>query len=126
MAMMEQSRIDHYPSAGALRQVAASRELEPRKRKGGRTRDLEAESKGECASVEIETENESGSESGVGSRSGGDERRENGHREWHGGPNRDMQVGAPSGKREEVSVWLRALGGHGLGSRKGSGEKVNT
>lgn len=100
---MEQSRIDNYSPAGAMRRAAAPREMEPRKRRGGRTRDLESESESEGASggeegSESESGSESGGESEHDSRSGGDERRGKGRGERRGGANRDTQVGTPSGK----------------------------
>lgn len=67
IAMMEQSRIDDYSPAGAMRRAGrASRDPVSIRRKGGRTRQLEPESESGSASV-----GEEGSESDSDSGSGG-------------------------------------------------------
>ena len=121
IAMMEQSRIDGYSHAEAMknaqRNATVSRDSLPSRRKGGgRTRALEpdSESESETASLddeegnESESESESESGSGVG-RSGVGGESENGSRtgrdsEWRrGGPHgsgvdRDGQSRVSTGK----------------------------
>lgn len=106
IARMEQSRIDDYSPAEAMRRAGRAnlhRDSLPTRRKGGRSRELEtdSESESESASVDEEgsdSENESesgaGDESESGSRSGGDDWR----RERRGYADNDVEVRTSTGK----------------------------